>query len=759
MKQNTERRIVFFLFFASGTSGLIYEIIWLRILSRVIGVTTYATSITLAAFMLGLALGSFSFGKLADKSKNHLRTYALLQLTIAAAAVITPVILNVSIPLYKYIYQVSNQNTALIMPARAVVSFLVLLIPAILMGGTLPILTSYLVIKEGAFGRNFSLLYGLNTLGAVLGVILSGFITIGAIGEWNTIFIAVFINLAVGISAVFLQKISRRPENIAPGEIVKSDAAISPYPAELRKIVLFAVMISGFTSLAYEVIWTRQLILFLKTSIYAFSGMLAVFLTGLAVGSICVNRWVDKLRNPLFVFGNLELGIGILSIGNLYLLGYLDTNLATRILSPVILVFPLTFFFGAIFPLAAFCYARCISQAGSSVGTLYAANTIGNVAGSLLTGLVFISLFGSSKTVILLGFVNVAIGLFILQLERNKPLRLKLKYLLVIPAALLLSAGFWGKDPFLMAVEKKVAEGAYSYQIFYNRETVEGTVTSFIINNSKKGLWTNSGVGYCGLNTETKLMAHLPIMLAENPKKILVICFGMGTSVRSACSYDNLDITAVELVPEVFDCFKYHHHDANEILKRKNLRLIAEDGRNFLLLSSEKYDVITVDPSYPIYGAGTVNLYTQEFLSLCREHLTPGGVMCLWFPQSPPDDTRAILKTFHSVFPDLMVWVSPNKWGLYLTGAPTPIKNEGQRIKKALSNPKVLSDLNEYEQIFTESTPLMNLLIIDKTSIAKGIEDAALITDNNPYTEFPLWRCWLAGDSQTKDNHLSVREN
>jgi len=703
--------------------------------------------------MAGLGLGSFIFGRFADRRKDQLRIYALLQLSVAATAVITPILLKISIPLYKYIQGISSQNADMILLARVVVSFISLLIPTTLMGGTLPVLASYLVQKEGLFGKNFSLLYGLNTLGAVFGVILSGFITIGALGEWNTMFMAILINFIVGWTALLLhRKASTVVEKTKAAEgkvIAPADVPISPYGDAARKIVLISILISGFTALAYEVIWTRQLILFLETSIYAFSAMLAVFLAGIAIGSMFINRFADKLSAPLAVFGILELVVGILSICNLYLFGPLDSNLLSRILAPIVLVFPLTFLFGAIFPIASLCYAKSINRAAVSVGILYSFNTIGSVAGSLVTGFLLISLLGSSKTVILLSFVNVALGLVLLWSQPGETNRFKLKYLLIIPAAICLSFGFGGKDPFLNVIERRIARGAKSYEIFHNRETVQGTVTSFIKNGSKS-LWIN-GVGQTALVTETKLMAHLPLMLAGEPKEFLVICFGMGTTVKSACIYDDLNITSVELAPEVYKCFRYYHNDVENILRRKNLKFIAEDGRNFLLLSSDKYDVITVDPSPPIHSAGTVNLYTREFFSLCKEHLTQNGVMCLWFPGSSTkgdslhiENSLYVIKTFYSVFPNMTVWNGPHNWGFYIIGTIAQTTIDKAKIEQAFTNQNLLNDMSEFDNSCVKSSQLLNLLLLqNKDHIENITRNALIITDNFPYTEFPLWRYLL----------------
>jgi spermidine synthase len=254
------RNAVFLLFFASGISGLIYEVVYLRILSRTIGVTAYATAVTLAAFMAGLALGSFIFGRLVDKCDDQLKIFALLQIWLGVFAIVTPFILIGSVDVYKFVSIITHQSATAISLSKVVVSFLSLLVPTVLMGGTLPALTSYLVRQGGMFGKNFSLLYGLNTLGAVLGVVLSGFITIGAIGEWNTIFIGAIINFVVGFITLQFAGQTGVTHNVAVKAV---NNRISIYSDTVRKMVLIAFMISGFTALAYEVVWTRQLILFL----------------------------------------------------------------------------------------------------------------------------------------------------------------------------------------------------------------------------------------------------------------------------------------------------------------------------------------------------------------------------------------------------------------------------------------------------------------------------------------------------------------
>jgi len=751
------------LFFASGISGLMYEVVWLRMLTRITGVTIHATATVLAAFMTGLALGSFVFGRFIDKREDGLRVYAFLEFLVACAALLVPFLFAASVSVFRYAYQVSGESLVATAVVRSVASFISLLIPTTIMGGTLPVITSCLVKRDSLFGKNMSLLYGLNTLGAVWGVLLSGFITLGELGEWATLYIGAAINGLVAVTAYFVYLNDRTfsPCNVSTAQGPDASATtISPYSDRVRTAVLIAFGISGFTALAYEVIWTRHLILFLQTSIYAFSVMLAVFLSGIALGSVSMNKMADKLTSPLAFFGALELALGILSVLNLYLFSPMDGPFAKdllgylwfrRISAAVIIVFPMAFAFGLAFPVAGLCYTKYVENTGASVGRIYGANTVGSIFGSLLAGFLLIPVLGSTRTVIVLACLNVALGLILLTLEPRRTFVQNLKVAPIVLVFIALSTGSFGHDPFLVKVERmiygreKLNPGASivltnGNEIFFHKEGIQGTVTAFSLEN-QKGLWVN-GVGMTSLCTETKLMAHLPLMFARNPKEFLVICFGMGTTVKSATVYPDLNITAVELVPETFDTFKYFHPGAEDVLTKENVHLVTNDGRNHLLLSQKRYDVITVDPAPPIWSAGTVNLYTQEFFQLCREHLTSDGVMCLWFPGGLPEDNRAVLRTFSEVFPETSVWKGPHDWGFYFIGTTKEIPWDKfeQNARNAFKQPAIVKDLTEYDNSCGQLNSLYRLRMTNKAEIADMRSRGVLITDDHPFTEFFLWR-------------------
>jgi len=749
------RKLIFTLFFISGISGLMYEVVWVRMYSRIIGSTNYAISIVLAAFMGGLALGSLIFGKIIDKRKNKLIFFPFLQISIGVCALLVTFTLPAFGPLYKHIYKASGEAAGLAFLIRSSLLFLYILIPASLMGGTLPVLISYLTEKYKNFGKDLSFLYGVNTFGAVLGVILSGYFTLGFLGERKTVIIGAFLNFLVACILFILphldKKTFQKEETQEPVIESKDETApISPYSNSKRSVILIAIFTSGLTALAYEVIWSRQLILYLKTSIYAFSAILATFLMGIAVGSLFINKIIHKIKNPLFSFGVLEVLIGIISIINIYFFILIDSDtflwMFGSISAPVIIVFPITFLFGAIFPVASLSYISSEKEAGSSVGSLYSVNTFGNIAGSLLGGFFLIPFIGSSHAIIILGFVNLIIGITLILLDTRKKLTIRLRYIATVPAALFLAFGLMNTNPFLDLIAKRIADKSRKkgtdYQLYLNREGVQGTVTSFEIGKVKQ-LWIN-GIGMTGLSTDTKLMAHIPIALSPEPKEMLVIAFGMGTTSRSASLYKTLNVTAVEIVPEVYDWFPFYHPDAEEVRQRKNLDLVADDGRNYLFLTDKKFDIITMDPSPPIWSSGTVNLYSKEFFELCREHLTPKGIMCLWFPwQAQEDEVKAVLKAFHHVFPRTHVWTGGSGFGFFFMGMPDDLQIDRKKFERIFKDPVLKSDLNEYahyDRSFKNPDKLLNLFMWDEKEVAKQVEGFPMVTDDFPYTEFPLWR-------------------
>ncbi len=462
---------IYLIFFLSGVSGLIYEIVWLRILSRVLGSTVYATSITLAAFMAGLALGSFAIDRWARKAKNLLRLYSYLQLGIGLSAIGLLFVFPNLVPVYRVFYHFSGGHRFVLTLVQSLIMFILLIIPTFLMGGTLPLLASHTKRYERSFTDRIGHLYGLNTLGAVLGVLGSGLIFIGLVGEQKTILLGVILNLFAAYIAYLLSK-EETEESIAA-------ETISPYGGPVKKVILIAYALSGFTALAYEVVWTRMFQIYTGTSIYAFSLMLAFYLLGLGAGSVWGARTLRQTDDPLPWFSLAQFGIALYSIIGLYLLAFVvhpvpnHLDLGNILTVPLIIVTPITFLLGAMFPLISKSYVRDETGVVRSVGTLYAINTVGCILGSLFCGFVFIAVFGTKGTILVLAGLNVLIGLIVLASGRSSDRFRALAAGMVLTALVL---GLSSPDPFLQmtkTIQQQIANSYRAVEIgfFFHRES------------------------------------------------------------------------------------------------------------------------------------------------------------------------------------------------------------------------------------------------------------------------------------------------
>ena len=752
-KKTHQNKLIYLLFFLSGISGLIYETVWLRVLIRVLGSTVYATSIVLSAFMAGLAVGSYVLGRFVDKSKNPLRLYATLELGVGLSALALFFLFDQLIPIYRWIYSGVGGSRPALSFFQSLLLFGCLLVPTSLMGGTLPVLSAHTKLYRTAFAIRVGNLYGLNTLGAVLGVVGSGLFTLGSIGELNTVFIGVFINLMVSLIAFSLSTATTKLQvSPASGETKAAPQKpkieyISPYSLSTRRMVIIAYALNGFAALAYEVVWTRMFQLHLGTSIYAFSMMLGVYLTGVAGGSIWGGKYINKLKDPLGFFGLAQVFIALYSVLGLYLFTIfkpVSTRIAlfNIIMLPMVMVLPITFVLGLIFPAVSRSYVEKEEEVGSGVGRLYSMNTLGCIFGSLVSGFILIKLLGTKGTILALAGVNLAIGLAIAlsSSARDKSFR----YLRPIYIGLVLSIGLgiFSPDPFFFVLKKEIHKIlGEDLEIYYHKESISATTTAFgsQIQPLSKYLWIN-GIGMTFLCTETKLMAHLPILLNENPQDILVVCFGMGTTLRSARVHKYMQCDVVELVPETYECYKYFHKDGPEVLADPRVHHYVDDGRNFLLMRDKKYDVITMDPAPPLWSAGTVNLYAQEYFELCRSRLKPKGIMCLWVPPHAFTEVRMIMRTFQSVFPNATVWRGIKYPGFYLLGSMEPLKVNPERFRQAYQDKDILNDITEWDTLVSTPEAMLGLYLLSPAELSAFVRGEPVITDNHPYTEFPLWR-------------------
>jgi len=743
-------------FFVSGASGLIYQIVWIRMLTRYLGSTTSSTATVLCVFMGGLAAGAFFGGKIADRIRNHLRGYSLLEVAIAVIALLSSfTIISVLGSAYADLYRFIGDSYLFLTFVKALFSILCLFIPTLLMGATLPLLVAYLTRYHLYYQSGLARLYSINTFGAVAGVLVTGFYLIGHFGETISLIIAAALNFLAAVFARLLEKKQLINQNrlYVPK---KSDKTKEPNVYS-RRIVMWSritIFFSGFTALAYEILWTRLLLLPLRTSIYAFSFMLALFLVGIAVGSWLSNRSTISLEQPLTIFGLLEVLISMLTTAGILfytVLGLMTDGFISmgvpNFLIAAIMVLPVAIAFGWQFPIAVRCCLSNPAAPGQQSGWAYSANTIGSILGSLTAGFVLIPTVGTVEAMVALACLNIILGGILFWITPKKVFK-TVWYTAVIVAAGFAAVAMTIQNPYKEIMFRKAKKYlGPDTSIYAFHEGVAGTTVSAGSNSNPRArhLFIN-GVGMTILVSETKLMAHLPMALVKNPKRILVICFGMGTTVRSATRFSKVEVQvdAVDIVPKVFDSFGYFHSDAAEIASKPNVRFYPEDGRNFLLLRKTLYDVITIDPAPPIHSAGTVNLYTKEFLELCKSRIRKSGAVCLWLPPSPATELFIIMKTFLKVFPKASLWGGIDYSGFYLIGGQTSFEMSADQISHLIQRLKKISDIGEWDNRFQDEKILKSLYICSLRELTELFKDVPEVSDDHPYTEFPIWR-WVSG--------------
>ncbi len=741
------------LFAASGAASLLYQVVWMRMLIRVFGVTTLAVSTVIAAFMGGLALGSHFGGKRSRGAGTGLKLYSSLEFAAAAAAALATAAMAFLPSLYAGLAS-SAEGPAGRTAARLLLSALVLLPPTALMGATLPILTRFVAEREKKAGFGLAVLYGFNTLGAVAGVLFSGFVSIAFLGERNTVGLAVVVNLICGLTALRLSK--------SAGARVAASAPARPKAGSGFYLVLFAA--GGFCALGLEVLWSRLMILLVGSSVYAFSALLAVDLLGIGAGSLICAYWLKRGKGRTSAptaFGLLQAGIGAAiligiaayrwsgmnAVGFRYLYSPLErpSDILGFFGDCLLVVFPPALLMGLSFPLAGPLLAEGPGDEGSAAGRAFAVNTIGGVLGSLAAGFFLVPMLGTARSCVLLAGVSLAAGAAALIQARAK--RAAWGGFAALAAVSLLALSGVG-DPARDVLEHRVA-GLGGTLDFYHEQTA-ATVAG-AAHDGVRSLLLN-GIAVSGNEAPGKTMALVPLMLRPGSKRMLVICFGAGNTFRAAVRA-GLTVDAVDLVPGVFESFPWFYPDGAAVLADPNARTFVDDGRHFLLTSSGGYDEIVVDGSPPIYAAQTVNLYTSEFLSLARTKLKPGGMMALWVPMPCRlDDFGAIARNFTDVFPHVAFWRHPAFGGVLLMGSDAPIQADPRSLKKAFGDLRVAAEIPGLRDTF-----VVDGMPFDEARLRDGARLFEPLTDDRPRTEYPLGPL-LSGDRFLKDNSSLVDE-
>jgi spermidine synthase len=704
-----------------------YQLIWVRKLVLIFGNTTYATSAILTAFMGGLALGSYLIGKYADRILKPLRYYGYLEFGIGASALaILFFFIPVSDAIYVWLARTIGSHIVVFNIVRFLFSIIILIVPTTLMGGTLPVISKFFIQQSDEFGGRIGRLYGFNTLGAVLGAFMTGFFLISWLGVDRTYWIAIILNIVVGIAAYLLSGSGMDQVSELDGTEKKrskikaaadgADTAISQYPSRTAKTVLWLFGVAGFVSLAYEVVWTRSLIFFVSSTTYSFTIILTTFLVGIALGSFIMSRFVDRLKGLIVWFGLFELIIAIAAISSIYLFRNMSSiqytllsifsgenwnqvSIFLYITAFIILILP-TMCMGAVFPIVNRIYVENIRKIGYGVGQVYMSNTIGAILGSFMSGFVILPLLGMSGSILFLAILNLAVGLIAFFLETQMGVRRSLRLAPPVAAAVIFLAivvSTFTTKPFFQGTA-----GFQGTRLLHFKDTASATV-SVLEKKDQLNIWGRN-VRYLNVNGHNtahttysdmiihKMLAHLPMLLVPEPKDALVIGFGFGNTCRSFLDYDFVkSVDCVELVAHEKETAEFFRTENEGVFEDERFEFIVNDGRNYVLATEKYYDIVSINSVDPKFSP---SLYTEEFYRLCRSRLNGNGQLVAWLPiyGMSLEEVQSLVKSFIEVFPNSSLWYN-NPEHLLLCGTKGSFPIDLAQIKERMEMPAVRKSL------------------------------------------------------------------
>ncbi len=746
MKDFFEKNInIPFLFFLSGISGLAYETVWFRMLIRVFGTTLEATSTVLAVFMGGLALGAWLAGRKADSVKNALRAYAWIELLVGVLA-IAATSLMAGLPglISGFLPDGGGLAAAAVRGLiRVSVTAAVLLPPTILMGATLPLLARYLSSGLTDAGGKLSRLYALNTFGAVTGVLLSGFFLIGHLGENNTVLAAAALNLLIALRVFVYTPEKNQVTDPAPLKPI-----IPPESRKLYSRLAVILGLSGFAALGLEVLWARMLVLTIGNSVYAFSSMLGVYLAGIAIGSLYAGRRTTKLSDPFLTLAKTQAvtaALALTGFGVFWLIGRTTLD-AKYLYSPItqasdiltlfgwsgLIILPVTLCMGFFFPTAVEEGIKASGKIGGAVGALYGANTLGTILGSLVTGFILIPLLGTKFSLILIAIITALTGALAAGLAGEEARR-KFGIWLIAPV-LAAAAAFIVPDPVLSIISGRLRHNLPG-EIIFHAEDKAGAVTVRFAEGGKRQMLYINGFAVSGNGSAGRIMSHFPLLFQENPKEMFIIGLGAGNTLRSGIIH-GVHVDVSELVASVAKAGPLFIPVWDKLRTEGKFRLILNDGRNELLRTKKIYDAIVVDVTPPIYSSGAVNVYSRDFFALARKRLSQTGILSLWIPKPCfESDYFMILKSIKAVFPYANVWNFPELPGFLVLASNNELDLDAKKLEARIKKGNVRLDIPPASADFINFYRSMK-----NDQVEANIAQYPPVTDDKPYTEFPLAR-------------------
>jgi spermidine synthase len=627
----THRMLWYFVFFfISGFCGILYELIWLRLAMAQFGVTTAQVSIVLSMFMTGLGVGSLGAGFLLRRHSDRiafppLRLYALTELLIAGSALAVPYQFVLGHRLLSHIAGGAAFSSVGYYALSAACVGIALIPWCACMGATIPVAMFAIRTTPGLESqRSFSFLYLSNVVGAAVGGI-APLLLIEVLGFHATLKVGALLNCAIALAAWGLSFVQATGRSSASPEtpVARSDQDRSP---------LLLLFMTGLASMGMEVVWIRLFTPYVGVLVYSFATILVVYLVGTFCGSAIYRRQSGRGKNG---GGLLWPTLAVWSV-----LPALTADPRLELSHNVRVILGIAAFSAAAGYLTPMLVDRWSRGNPDRAAHAYAVNILGCILGPLLAGFLLLPWLGERWALLLFAIPWLFVGASNLPTEgqENKRAGLPIPALICAAFTLAIFAG------------SKGSETDYPQRVVLRDNTATIIATG---EGMDKRLLVN-GVGITSLTPITKAMAHFPLAFLDHPpRKMLVICFGMGTTFRSLLSWGQAT-TAVDLVPSVPKVFWYYHADAPQLLASPLAHVVIDDGRRYLERTSDQYDVITIDPPPPVAAAGSSLLYSEEFYALAKKHLAYHGILQQWLP--PIDDplarasvAKAIQASFHYV--------------------------------------------------------------------------------------------------------------
>lgn len=727
------------LFVISGATGLIYQVVWFKYLAIFLGSTTYAQMIVLSAFLGGLALGNHFAGLRADRLKNPVMVYSLLEIFIGLYCFLYPILSHFAGDIFISAAKAGNMSDTqgvLFVFVRSLLSISLLILPTMAMGATLPVLSKAFVDNPDTSRRDLAVLYGLNSLGAVGGVLFSGFLLIQFFGLNATLYISATVNIVIGVigAAVAYFVLKPSPETSAaaeeqnfPAEGVADRAPV--ISKKLLTLIIITAGASGFAALMYEMVWVRLLIHIFGSSTYAFSLMLMAFISGITIGSMIASTKLLNGMNKIRVvaFSQAAIALSTLPVLLIYerLIYYFwviaslmvknDTTFDIYLFLQFFVCFLLmlipTVFMGITLPVIVEIVQEYKHAIGASVGRVFSVNTVGTVLGSVLTGLVFIPWLGMRGTFELGIFINLAGAALLVFYTPGKSVLNR--YSLCAGAAavflvILLFTPDWNVKVSMASVFRRLSveppktyekfrEGMDARDVLYYKEGMNANVSivQYHDDTKTKALIINGKADASnGDDMSTQVLsAQIPMLLHKNPKDIFVVGLGSGVTVGSVLTHPINEVTCVEISKEVVESAEFFAEENNNCLKNPKLKMLVEDAHTFMKLTPKEFDVIISEPSNP-WIAGIGNLFSVEYFNLCRSKLKKGGIMLQWFHIYEMDDDilKLVMNTYAQAFPYTQVW-NPGAGDILMVGSEEEIPLNPEEFTRRFNLPETKKNM------------------------------------------------------------------